>query len=94
MTDREPPPPDIELDAIVAVHGFLLEMAFSLICRLDPAGEQTAFRAIEGSILDMLRRRVADPAAASPRTVLVSDEAERQLRLFLMSLRRRIGASP
>ena len=74
MTDREPSP-DIELDAIVAVHGFLLEIAFTLICRLDPAGEQAAFRAIEGSILDMLRRTVADPDAVSPRAVQVSNEA-------------------
>jgi hypothetical protein len=93
MPDREPPPPDVEIDAILAAHSFLLEMAFSIICEIHPEGKAGAFRTIESSLLDMLRRSVADPYATDARAVLVSDEAERQLRLFLASLARRIGGT-
>jgi hypothetical protein len=31
---------DIELDGTLAAYGFLLEMAFSIICELHPEGKQ------------------------------------------------------
>lgn len=91
MTEPDPKPAqDIELDAILAAHGFLLEMAFSVICGLHPAGQREAFQKIETSLLDMLERRPANPYPKTARDVQVFDETERQLRIFLARLSSRI----
>jgi hypothetical protein len=94
MTEPDPPPePDIELDAILTGYGFLLEMAFALICELRPEGQQRAFRRIETSLRGMLERSPANPDAMTARAVKVSDETERQLRVFLARLALRVGAT-
>jgi hypothetical protein len=81
---------DIETDAILATYGFLLEMAFSLICELRPEGQQEAFRKMKSFFLDTIARSPADPDAMTARAVKVSDEAERQLRIFLERLSLRV----
>jgi hypothetical protein len=86
------PEPDIEIEAVLAAHGFLLEVAFALICELRPEGRQEAFRRIETSLLGMLGRSPANPDALTARAVKVSDETERQLRIFLARLRLRVRA--
>lgn len=82
--------PDIELDAILATYGFLLETAFSLICELRPEGQQEAFRRMKSFLLDTIERSPANPDAMTARDVKVSDEAERQLRIFLERLSSRV----
>lgn len=89
MTDRRSDR-DIETDAILTTYGFLLEMAFSLICELRPEGRQAAFQRIQTSLLGMLERSPANPDAMTAREVKVSDEAERQLRVFLDRLSSRV----
>jgi hypothetical protein len=78
--------PDIELEAALTLNRFLIEIAFSLICQIHPEGRQEAFQRIESSLLDILKRGVANPFPRSARDVQISDEAERQLRQFLASL--------
>jgi hypothetical protein len=90
MSDHEALPPDIELDAVVATNRFLIEIAFSIICELHPDGKEAAFRTIESSLRGTLKRSVANPYPKSARDVQVSDEAERQVKIFLESLGRRI----
>jgi hypothetical protein len=89
MTD---PDRDIEIDAILTLYGFLFEIAFDLICQLHPEGRQEAFRTIESSLLGMLGRSPANPDAVTARAVRLSDEAERQLRIFVERLRLRVRA--
>ena len=81
---------DIELDAILSTYGFLLEMAFSIICDLHPEGQQEAFRRIETSLLRIIAKSPADAYPTTARSVQVSDEAERQLKIFLARLSSRI----
>jgi hypothetical protein len=91
MAEPDPNPErDIALEALLATYGFLLEMAFTLICELRPEGQQEAFRRIETSLLGMLERSLANPDAMTARDVKVSDESERQLRAFLARLASRI----
>jgi hypothetical protein len=91
MTEADRSPErDIELDAILTTYGFLLEMAFSSICQLHPEGEREALRRIRASLQGMLERSPANPDAMTARDVKVSDEAERQLRIFLERLSSRI----
>jgi hypothetical protein len=78
--------PDVELEAALTLNRFLIEMAFTVICQIHPEGQQAAFRTIESSLLDMLKRTVANPFPKNARDVQISDEVERQLRQFLASL--------
>lgn len=52
---------DIETDAILTTYGFLLEMAFSLICELRPEGQQEAFRRVKSFFLGTIERSPANP---------------------------------
>jgi hypothetical protein len=80
------PDRDIETDAVLTLHSFLFEVVFAMICQLRPEGERAAFQRIETSLLAMLGRAPANPDATTPRAVQVSDEVERQLKIFLARL--------
>jgi hypothetical protein len=77
---------DVQLRAILATHGFLIEQLFLLIFDLDPKGKQEAFRTVESSLLDIMKRSVADPSLETAEDVKVSDECEKQLKAFLVQL--------
>ena len=81
---------DIELDGILGAYTFLLEILFVRIFDIHPDGRQAAFRELEASILGMLERTPANPVPTSARAVEVSDEVEKQLRIFLTRLALRV----
>ncbi len=94
MTEPDPNAErDIALDALLTTYGFLLEMAFAIICDLHPEGQREAFRRIETSLRGMLERSPANPDAMTARDVRISDEVERQLRAFLARLALRVRST-
>lgn len=90
MSGQEPLS-DIDIEATLAAHGFLLERAFSLICQIDPTGKEVAFQKIEAFLLGITKRSVANPYPMSAGDVKISDAAEQELMGFLPRLRARLG---
>jgi hypothetical protein len=64
--------PDIELEAALALNRFLIEMVFTVICEIHPEGPHEAFQKIESSLVDMLKRTVANPFPRNARDVQIS----------------------
>jgi hypothetical protein len=85
MTD-----PGIKIRGQLAAHTFLLETAFAMILALYEEGQRAAFEELAASILGELQKSPANPNAATPGAVAISDESERQLKVFLQRLSRRI----
>jgi hypothetical protein len=91
MTDHETER-DIETDATLAAHGFLIEQLFLLIFDLDPRGKEEAFRATAAKLRDLLSRRAADEFPTTAKDVLRSNAAEQMLNVVLARLSHRFHA--